>query len=248
MTSLEVINRALYRLGSQPAVSASDTSPKAAYRACIAYPIVRDQVLRLIAWPSVIQRCILKNMDAQADPWTASTWYGIGQRVTNDTLKTYVCTVEGRSAAATGPTGTSTAIKDGTCKWDYVEASTASVNWCHAVLTVYAVGDLVTWDTGKVYECITLGTSGAASQPTGTSQDITDGTVHWRYAGTPPINRTAFSYQYIIPADCLRILKIPDNTSDVESDQGVQYIREGICIYCNRGEVREAGDRPDQLG
>jgi hypothetical protein len=50
-------------------------------------------------------------------------------------------------------------------------------------LTAYAVGYLLTNDTGKGYVCITAGTSAAATGPTGTAADITDGTVHWMYVG-----------------------------------------------------------------
>jgi hypothetical protein len=58
-------------------------------------------------------------------------------------------------------------------------------------LTAYAndaarvVGDRITNDTGKVYECITAGNSAAASAtgPSGTGSDITDGTAHWKYVG-----------------------------------------------------------------
>ena len=57
----------------------------------------------------------------------------------------------------------------------------ASVAW--VALTVYAKGDLVTNDSGKGYVCITAGTAAGAGGPTGTTADITDGTVHWMYAG-----------------------------------------------------------------
>jgi hypothetical protein len=49
----------------------------------------------------------------------------------------------------------------------------------------YVVGDRSTNDTGKMYEVITAGTSAGAGGPTGTSADITDGTVHWKYVVTP---------------------------------------------------------------
>jgi len=57
----------------------------------------------------------------------------------------------------------------------------ASVVWqaSHA----YVPGALITNDTGKLYVCITAGTSAGAGGPTGTNADITDGTVHWMYAG-----------------------------------------------------------------
>jgi len=156
--------------------------------------------------------------------------------VTNDTSKTYQCITAGVAAAAGGPTGTTSDITDGTVHWKYVEASTALNNWCHRVLGVYAVDDLVIWDAGKVYACITAGTAGAASPPTGVTADITDGTAHWAYYCTPPHNRTVYGYQYIVPPDCLRIIKIPNLAATAESDQGVQYLREGNCLYCDQDD------------
>lgn len=49
----------------------------------------------------------------------------------------------------------------------------------------YTVGQRATNDTGKAYEVITAGTSAGSGGPTGTSADITDGTVHWKYISTP---------------------------------------------------------------
>lgn len=50
----------------------------------------------------------------------------------------------------------------------------------------YVQGNRVTNDTApvKVYECITSGTSAGAGGPTGTGQNITDNTAHWKYIGT----------------------------------------------------------------
>lgn len=53
--------------------------------------------------------------------------------------------------------------------------------WLHG--TDYEVGDERTNDGQKLYVCITAGTSAlVGSGPTGTGSNITDGTVHWRYA------------------------------------------------------------------
>ncbi|MEN6430906.1 MAG: hypothetical protein ABFC80_08740, partial [Coriobacteriales bacterium] len=106
-------------------------------------------------------------------------------------------------------------------------------NWCWITLTAYYVGDVVSWDTGKVYACITAGTSGATG-PTGTDDDITDGTAHWKYCGTPrPAGLTAFEYAYIVPADCLRISKVLCEDQASEDDPGQPYKLEGIAIYCD---------------
>ncbi len=48
-------------------------------------------------------------------------------------------------------------------------------------LTPYEVGQICKNDTGKLYRCITKGTSAGSGGPTGTTADITDGTAHWAY-------------------------------------------------------------------
>ena len=235
MTDLEVVNRALRLLGQASATSMADTAVNAV-RAVTAYYLCRDEVLRMIPWPSCVHRALLKNMNNQACPWALSHRYEIGDRVTNDTAKTYQCITAGISAGAGGPTGTTSDITDGTVHWAYVEASTAINNWAARPLTAYVVGDLVSSDAGKVYVCITLGTTAAATPPTGTSSDITDGTAHWAYYGTPPHNMTVYGYQYVMPPDCLRILKLPNLAASKESDQGVQYQREGNWSYCDQDD------------
>jgi hypothetical protein len=47
--------------------------------------------------------------------------------------------------------------------------------------TAYTVDTLVTNDSGKVYICITAGTSASSGGPTGTGSSITDGTAAWMY-------------------------------------------------------------------
>lgn len=46
----------------------------------------------------------------------------------------------------------------------------------------YVVGDRVT-NASRCYRCITAGTSAGSGGPDTTSDDITDGTVHWQYLG-----------------------------------------------------------------
>lgn len=62
-----------------------------------------------------------------------------------------------------------------------------SIGYVHggawALSTAYSVGDRRTNDAGKVYQCITAGTSASSGGPTGTGTDITDGGVHWTYIG-----------------------------------------------------------------
>jgi len=52
--------------------------------------------------------------------WEASTAYGAGDRVIHDSGKTYSCAVAGTSGSSGGPTGTGSAIVDGTARWSYV--------------------------------------------------------------------------------------------------------------------------------
>jgi hypothetical protein len=55
--------------------------------------------------------------------WVALTTYVLGDLVTNDTGKLYVCRTAGTAASSGGPTGTSTSISDGSVVWDYVAAT-----------------------------------------------------------------------------------------------------------------------------
>jgi hypothetical protein len=61
--------------------------------------------------------------------WTVSTAYVLGDLVTNDSGKIYVCRTAGNSASSGGPTGTSTGITDGSATWDYVAASGNSTKY-----------------------------------------------------------------------------------------------------------------------
>lgn len=235
MSDIDIVNRALNSLGNLPATGMADTA-KNPLRAITAYPKVRDEILRKFPWPSCTTRALMENMNDQATPWQASHSYLLGERATNDTAKTYRVTRAGVSNSSGGPTGTGAGIVDGDADdgviWAYVEASTALNNWAHIVLTAYVVGDFVIWGDDLVYECIIAGTTAAAAPPTGV--DITDGTVHWRYYGTPPYNRSIYGYQYIIPADCLRIQKVPNLAATSEKQQGVQYSREGNWLYTDQ--------------
>jgi len=235
MLPLDVINRALARLGALQATSLADTAKNAA-RAIAAYAQARDETMRMVDWPCITKRQRLLGWDEQATPWALSTAYVVGDRCTNDTAKTYQCTVAGVSAAAGGPTGTSAGITDGTVTWAYQEASTALNNWCWRINTAYVVGDLVSNNVGKVYVCITAGTSAGSGGPTGLTADITDNTVHWRWYGTPGENLTLFSFVYIYPSDCLKVQKIIDQGAAEEGDPGVQYVRERNMIYCDQDD------------
>lgn len=77
-------------------------------------------------------------------------------------------------------------------------------------ITAYATGFLLTADTGKLYICITAGTSSVASPPTGTGSDITDGTVHWMYAGVGASGVTTNDAIVYNLAKALNALAAPD--------------------------------------
>lgn len=67
---------------------------------------------------------------------------------------------------------------------EVVEGLAAAINaaaW--QASTAYALGVHVANDTGKIYKCITAGTSAGSGGPTGTGADITDNTAHWAYVG-----------------------------------------------------------------
>lgn len=55
-----------------------------------------------------------------APAWVNSTAYTVGVLVLNDTNKIYECVTAGTSAGSGGPTGTGSAITDGTVVWNYL--------------------------------------------------------------------------------------------------------------------------------
>jgi hypothetical protein len=63
----------------------------------------------------------------------------------------------------------------GTCHWQGIAAGP----WLAS--TVYASGDHVTNDSGKVYKATAGGTSASSGGPTGTTTGITDNGVTWDY-------------------------------------------------------------------
>lgn len=112
--------------------------------------------------------------------WMASTAYTFGQFRTNGG-NVYRVKVAGTSAASGGPTGTGTAIVDGTVTWSFVSQAGATV-WTAS--TAYVVGEHV-YNLGNVYECTVAGTSAASGGPSGTGASIVDNTVTWTWAGVP---------------------------------------------------------------
>jgi len=47
--------------------------------------------------------------------------------------------------------------------------------------------DFVSNDGGKLYQCVTSGTSAGSGGPTGTGSGIVDGSAHWDYVGLAPV-------------------------------------------------------------
>lgn len=61
-----------------------------------------------------------------APAWTASTAYTVGSYKTNGANQ-YKCVTAGTSASSGGPTGTGSAITDGSAVWDYYSPASADV-------------------------------------------------------------------------------------------------------------------------
>jgi hypothetical protein len=66
-----------------------------------------------------------------------------------------------------------------------------------AGLTAYSRGDIRAVG-GYEYLCITAGNSAASGGPSGYTQDITDGTVHWAYLGTADTGATNYARMTLI--------------------------------------------------
>lgn len=92
------------------------------------------------------------------------------------------------TAACTGtpltilPAGRVAIVQKTGSRFDSLTTETITLVNSWAATTGYALTDRVT-NVSKVYQCITAGTSAGAGGPTGTSTDITDGSVHWKYLG-----------------------------------------------------------------
>jgi hypothetical protein len=67
--------------------------------------------------------------------WVGSTSFAAGDIVVNGT-NAYICVADGVSASSGGPTGTGTAISDGSCVWNYLKAGknySSNELWVEAV-------------------------------------------------------------------------------------------------------------------
>lgn len=119
---------------------------------------------------------IIAGLDAAIDAaaWAATTAYAIEDHVTNDSGKVYRCTVAGTSAASGGPTGTGSAIVDGTVTWTYVGVDhnlTLTDNTTYATIAADGVDD---WFNIEVNNraLITQENVTANGSPNGVAEDI----------------------------------------------------------------------------
>ncbi len=86
------------------------------------------------------------------------------------------------------PTGSRAQSATTTAQFETTEDAALVILAAWADTSPYVVGDRVYYDdsgTMRAYQCITLGTSatGAGNGPTAETDDVTDGTVHWRWLG-----------------------------------------------------------------
>lgn len=82
------------------------------------------------------------------------------------------------------PTGSQASTSDTEEKFETIEDATIATVAVWAAGAPYALGERASNDTPiRVYQVITPGTSAGSGGPTGTNDDITDNTVHWRYVG-----------------------------------------------------------------
>lgn len=144
------------------------------------------------------------------DPWADTTPYGVGDLVTNDGGKLYVCTVAGTSDGSGGPTGTGSGIADNDVEWDFVASPAWTAN------TTQVEGDHITNDSGKFYVCITAGTTAAG--PSGAETAIEDGTAEWKYVSETTDPTTVWKGQN---ARCFRVGIAGNVTVTMESGDDV---------------------------
>lgn len=165
-------------------------------------------------WPTKYVNIFLNNADGSEwlAPWYWSRAYVLGQYVVSG--PTYFrCTLAGVAAAAgvgpvVDPTDPLAPVVDNTAEWTYAGVSVAPADWLP--VSSYVVGQY-SQNRGNYYVCRTLGTSAASVGPTGTLDDIVDGTVHWAYvslATSPERSRvrdavTTSLYQSVLPVSAL---------------------------------------------
>lgn len=82
--------------------------------------------------------------------------------------------------------GHSAAVAAAPVGWYCTTAGWLAPAWTVST-TWYVRGQLVTNDTGKIYELVTAGAGAASGGPTGTGTSITDGAAVWKYIGVKAV-------------------------------------------------------------
>jgi hypothetical protein len=100
-----------------------------------------------------------------------------------------------------------------------------------AAATTYVVGNIRSNDSGKRYIVITAGTSAGSGGPTGTSNDITDGSVHWSHMDRWT-QATAFTSGQRRQADARIYRCTTGGTSGTSGPSGTAVsIPDGSCVW-----------------
>lgn len=131
---------------------------------------------------------LAQDVHAAFDPDTASGTSLEGVSAITGTLREGA-TRSAVTVTAVGTTGTLlsvgrvvSVVSVGT-RFETTEEKTILAVSAWAPTTAYVLGQRVK-NSGRVYQCITAGTSAGSGGPTTTAADITDGTAHWKHLGT----------------------------------------------------------------
>jgi len=119
-----------------------------------AFGVLLDGVLELTGVKRLGQQ---KSTVNEVCVGTNATVLGVGRRIKNASTLTY---------------------------WTSTSAKTIATVSAWSASNAYALYDLVTNDTGKLYVCTGAGTSAGSGGPTGTGTAITDSGCTWRYVAT----------------------------------------------------------------
>ena len=94
-------------------------------------------------------------------------------------------------------TGAVTAVNIEDTGYNYTSAPTLTFGTAWQASTAYVIGDQVV-NGGQIYTCDTAGTSAPSGGPSGTSDNIVDGTARWDHSGIVPTVTVTISGDFII--------------------------------------------------
>ena len=94
-------------------------------------------------------------------------------------------------------TGAVTAVNIDDTGYNYTSAPTLTFGNAWQASTAYVIGDQVV-NGGQIYTCDTAGISAGGGGPSGTSNDIVDGTARWDHSGIVPTVTATISGEFII--------------------------------------------------